>query len=58
LRFIFSRFPVCQLKQRLCGESFLPFLAIIRLTGPFDYAQGKLKINDLSAFLPVYNTTM
>jgi hypothetical protein len=46
---------------------FFAFYAIFRLTAPFDYAppttafegrQGKLKINDLPAFLPVSNATL
>jgi len=50
LPFIFSILPICRLKQRLRGEIFVAFLAIIRPTAPFDYTQGKLKINDSPAF--------
>jgi hypothetical protein len=54
----FQYFLSAALKSRFVVKSVFAFLAIFRLTAPFDYAQGKLKINDLSAFLHAYNATL
>jgi len=57
---IFFRLPLLFLNPLIpdfiTGQfHFVAFFAIFRLTAPFDYTQGKLKINDLSVFLSVYN---
>jgi hypothetical protein len=60
LPFIFSIFPVCRLKQGLCSESFLPFVAVIRLTAPFDLVRqahhrplrASLKLTTYQPFCP------